>query len=1045
MTRSSDRNLLLGILALQMDFITRDALIQAMNAWVFDKTRPLGQIMHDQGHLSHERLQLLDALVAEHVRAHQDDAQQSLASLSSISSIKQVLEALPDPELHASLGMVGSQSASHDSLKTVDDVKQAGQRYRVLRPHARGGLGEISVAEDLELPREVALKEIQLHHADDPHSRGRFVLEAEITGGLEHPGIVPVYGLGTYADGRPFYAMRFIQGDNLKDAIQRFHAADTASRDPGSRGLELRQLLGRFVDVCQAVAYAHSRGVLHRDLKPGNIMLGKYGETLVVDWGLAKAVGRALTERGGDERTLKPSSGSQVAATQAGSALGTPAYMSPEQAAGRLEDLGPASDVYSLGATLYALLTGRAPFHKEKDVGETLRQVRAGKFPKPREVRKEIPPALEAICLKAMALHEKDRYATALLLATDVEHWLADEPVGVYREPWRKQAKRWLKRHPALSAAGLVALLAFFVMTALVVLLTETKRLELTRERDEKEMQRVRAVETRDDARTILELVFSEVQLEILEKQPNLTQSQQNPLKSLLAYYQRLVEEIPTDQKERSRQAWAYEGIAYMQNKLGYSVEAIPAYRKSSELYGKLGTDFPTQPDYRRRGARSLNNLSHLQQRLGMRSEAEMTQQQALELRQGLVADFPTVATYRKELANSHSTIGHLLLTAGKHEEGADQYRLAQALCAKLATDYPSTSEYQMDLANTHAALGHLHADLGRWPEAEAEYARTLEIKRKMVAMQPNNQSRRHSFVYSLSGRGRVLQEQKRWAEAREVLTEAVQVLEELIAQFPAKSDFRYLLAACLSNLGAIADELGQKEQSGIHYRRAVELQEKVAFESVGIPEQRRMLATCLSNLSTYQRKMEDFAEAQRTLQRSVVLLEALVGEFPRELLYARDLGEAYRTFGHLMSTSRRHTDSIDWYARAIRMANHVLSMQPSYANARQVRGISYQGLGQAWEELGQHQRAERAWQTALRGDKHQATEARLGHARALVRAGKPAQAVAVAAELSNAPGVTNQVTLECTRVFSLASASAKGNDKDRENCIVDPENWTTS
>src|SRR5262249_52918618 len=147
-------------------------------------------------------------------------------------------------------------------------------------------------AHDHELHREVALKEIQDRHADHPESRGRFLLEAEITGGLEHPGIVPVYGLGTYADGRPYYAMRFIKGDSLKDAIERFHKTDVAGRDPGERTLALRQLLRRLIDVCNAIAYAHSRGILHRDLKPGNIMLGRYGETLVVDWGLAKPQGQ---------------------------------------------------------------------------------------------------------------------------------------------------------------------------------------------------------------------------------------------------------------------------------------------------------------------------------------------------------------------------------------------------------------------------------------------------------------------------------------------------------------------------------------------------------------------------------------------------------------------------------------------------------------------------------------------------------------------------------------------------------------------------------
>jgi serine/threonine protein kinase/tetratricopeptide (TPR) repeat protein len=489
----ADLNLLFGIMAVQNDFVRRDALIEAMGAWVLDKSKTLGEILVERGGLSSEHHALLTSLVAAHVRLHHDDPQQSLASVASASSIRQQLSRIADADVQASLAVVGSRAGSGDpaltggarvgagsssvgagspepapdpDATTPELGHFAGMRYRILRPHAKGGLGEVFVAEDVELHREVALKEIQPVHAHDAVSRGRFLLEAEVTGRLEHPGIVPVYGLGQYADGRPFYAMRFIHGDNLKEAIRRFHEAEKPGRDPGERRLALRRLLGRFVDVCNAVAYAHSRGVLHRDLKPGNIMLGKYGETLVVDWGLAKA-GVRSQESGAseqiDEQTLRPSSGSGVAATQMGSAVGTPAFMSPEQAAGQLDRLGPASDIYSLGATLYALLTGQAPF-QEGEIGDVFQKVRNGDVRPPRRINSDIPAPLEAVCLKALALQPENRYPSARALANDIEHWLADEPVAAYPEPLPQRARRWARRHKPVVAGA-----AALVLTALLL------------------------------------------------------------------------------------------------------------------------------------------------------------------------------------------------------------------------------------------------------------------------------------------------------------------------------------------------------------------------------------------------------------------------------------------------------------------------------------------------------------------------------------------------------------------------------------------------
>ena len=184
---------------------------------------------------------------------------------------------------------------------------------------------------------------------------------------------------------------------------------------------------------------------MHRDLKPGNIMLGLYGETLVLDWGLVKVIGRHDSARAGKKSSLSGLSMSDSDGTVLGTVLGTVANMSPEQAAGDLEAIGPASDVYSLGTILYGLLTGREPFEGKTE--EILEKVKRGDYPPPRELDRSVPPALAAICKKAMALKPIDRYESVRALAEDIEHWLADEPVSAWHEPFSGQARRWARRN----------------------------------------------------------------------------------------------------------------------------------------------------------------------------------------------------------------------------------------------------------------------------------------------------------------------------------------------------------------------------------------------------------------------------------------------------------------------------------------------------------------------------------------------------------------------------------------------------------------------
>jgi tetratricopeptide (TPR) repeat protein/tRNA A-37 threonylcarbamoyl transferase component Bud32 len=489
------------------------------------------------------------------------------AAKEILAASERASESLESPSLASTIDAPGEPAN-----RTLGAERSGVSRFRILKPHARGGLGEVYLAEDGELRREVALKEIQPQHADSPAARSRFMFEAEVTGGLEHPGVVPVYGLGTYKDGRPYYAMRFVKGDDLRAAIKRFHE----SGDADFHSVAFRSLLRRFLDVCNAIGYAHSRGVLHRDLKPGNIMLGPFGETLVVDWGLAKVVGRK-----DDDAVLQPSSGDSKGETLPGSAIGTPGYMSPEQAEGRINELGPATDVYALGAVLHSLLTGNPPVSTEGGILAVLDRVRRGELLDALNA----PKALIAISRRAMVLQPSERYQSTADLAADVDRWLADEPVTAMKEPLPARMRRWARKHPGAVAGMSATLFVGIVGLAFGLYFVDAERVRTKTQRD--------LAQTRLDQVTkgneILTAVFKDL---------NIRQVKQGdePLEAVLAT--RLVKAAEQIEGEAVGDPLVVAGLqselgVSLMN-LGFAVEAAEVLQKAADSRkARLGADHP--------------------------------------------------------------------------------------------------------------------------------------------------------------------------------------------------------------------------------------------------------------------------------------------------------------------------------------------------------------------------------------------------------------------------------------------------------------------
>ncbi len=599
-----------------------------------------------------------------------------------------------------------------------------GSRYRPLWLHASGGLGDIFAALDTELHRRVALKQMQPGHAGNASSRDRFVAEAEITGNLEHPGIVPVYGLGTARDGLPYYAMRFVKGETLSTAIHRVHSG----LDADFTGREFRWLLRRFMDVCNPVAYAHSRGILHRDLKPSNIMLGPFGETMVMDWGVAKVISTVEPSE-----TLNDVPGPQQQETDAGRGLGngvvtldghtvgTPAFMSPEQAAGRLDSLAPSSDVYSLGVTLYVLLTDQRPFVGE--AGRILLDVQQGKFPLPSAVRPGVPRALEAICLRAMALEPCNRYGSALELAEDIERWLADDPVSAWNDPWLERSSRWVRRHrPIVAGCAAAVGVALVALGLAVPVLSLAWGNESAARRNERKL-RILATQKAEEAQELQNAAVGNAEIARRERSAaRASETKANEEKNraekalefLVAAFRKpdpaldgrslkvvdlldgAVREINQSFHDQPlMEATLLSAIGQTFGGLGMAEKSLPVFRRTVDLRGgSLGEEHPET-------VRANHNLAMAFQDAGRLDEAIVLLERTLAWRKARQNPNPSeLIESLNDLAVAYWESGRASLAIPLYEAALEQVR------AQLGEDHADTLLITDNLAVAYAAAG---------------------------------------------------------------------------------------------------------------------------------------------------------------------------------------------------------------------------------------------------------------------------------------------------------------------------------------------------
>ncbi|MEX2308095.1 MAG: protein kinase [Pirellulales bacterium] len=801
--------------------------------------------------------------------------------------------------------------------------------YKLREEIGVGGFGVVFLAEqERPVKRKVALKIIK-PGMDTRQVIARFEAERQALAMMDHPNIARVYDAGSTASGRPYFVMELVHGVPITEYCDQCN-------------LTTRERLELFISVCQAVQHAHQKGVIHRDIKPTNVLVAMQDgrpAPKIIDFGVAKAINQRLTEH-----TL---------ATGYAQMIGTPLYMSPEQA--ELSPLGAdtRSDIYSLGVLLYELLTGTIPLDMDRlhaaSYDELRRIIREEEPPRPSarlstlaaklattvaerrrtdpdRLRQTVRGELDWIVMKCLEKDRNRRYDTASSLGRDIERYLGDEPVQACPPSAAYRLQKFARRNRAvLVSAGLVAaalVVGVAVSISQAVRATRAESLATARLKDATEA-RANAEASSQKARLAVDDMYTQVAEKWLAHQPQMESIQREFLEKALQFYTEFAKETSNDPSVRYETARAYRRIAEIQHRLGQPAPAEVAFKRAIDHMQSLVDEVPTKSAYRAELAATLHKLGVLLGDTGRYLDEEKIHRRALTLEEQLAAADSSNTGYRPAPGSGHWFVAEVFSSLHRREEAIPAYHSALAIQHPLVADFPSVAEYREHLAESLFGLGNAARLMGATKEYEHALGEAADLFEQLAAEFPSIPQYRNQlanvYYWRMKGppRGRPETYPK---EAEQYLRRALALQQKLADDFPAVADYRYDLLRSYKTLGWVLSRASRREEAETALRQAAAIADRLVADSPSVHYYQGTLAQTYSFLGQILIESGRLREGEDAYRQSISLLESLVADFPEVRKYWSNLSDNYCRLGSLLRTAGRSDEAAAFYRKALQL-----------------------------------------------------------------------------------------------------------------------------